>query len=186
MATSVTVGRGYAAAYALLSLAFAIGAGVGLPYLLSHEIADLRGVLETLPAMFTRHTAITAMYAAPVAGLLFFSFFLVGARYCLCGKGVREKTGNRIVMAIAVLAVIALSSLFVARAVANAYWENQFRSAGYMRCPNSFMLTSKWFTQAWAQDPAYCRDPEVRAMMASPWHGIDDINEYLREREQER
>ncbi len=183
MAAPVRVGRGYAAAYALLSLVFAIGAGVGLPYLLSHELADLREALDVLPPLFTRHTAITAMYAAPVAGLLFLSFFLIAARYCLLGRAVREKTGNRIMKVIAVLAVIALLSLFVARTMANAYWENQFLSAGYMRCPNSFMLTSKWLTDVWTQDLAYCRDSEVRAMMASPRHGIDDINEYLREQE---
>ncbi len=169
--------------YALLSFVISIGFGVGLPYLLSLEIADYRSTLDLLPSIFRRHTAITAMYAAPLAAFVFLIFAYFSARYCVIGKPVSRRAGEIIMKAVVGLSILTLLAFVIIRFAANAYWENAFREVGYQRCPNSFSLTSRWLVDVWVQDPAYCRDPEVRAMMASPRHGIDDINEYLRAQE---
>ncbi|MEX0732523.1 MAG: hypothetical protein WED00_05170 [Aquisalimonadaceae bacterium] len=163
----------------LFGLAFTVGG----PYLLSLELNEYASLMESLPLLFTRHTGVAAMYAAPLGGI---AFFIMGCAYLYrvaLGKNLSSSLVQRLYRFIGLFLVAGLIGVFLARFVANSYWEHTFRQAGYARCPNSFFLTSQWFVDAWALDPAFCRDQEVQRMMTSTKFKVEDVNNYLRERE---
>ena len=160
-----------------------LGLGFGGPYLLVLEVRDYADYMNSLPPLFTRHTGITAMYAMPIAALAMFLMAGMGVYRLVSGKNPSQRVGGMMLNVAAVLLLVAVAGVVGGRFVANYYWAHTFQQAGYARCGNSFMLTSRWFTEVWVLDVSHCRDREVRAMMASPRHGIDDINEYLREQE---
>ncbi|MEX0732524.1 MAG: hypothetical protein WED00_05165 [Aquisalimonadaceae bacterium] len=175
-------GNGKTLLYAMTSLLFGLAFAVGGPYLLNLELDKYAILMDTLPPLFTRHTGAAGMYAAPLGGLVFLILaFMIFYRLFL-GKPAPQKLANGLIKFVSVLAIVALISLFLARFVANSYWEHTFRQAGYARCPNSFFLTSQWFVDAWALDPAFCRDQEVQRMMTSTKFKVEDVNNYLRER----
>ncbi|MEX0732521.1 MAG: hypothetical protein WED00_05180 [Aquisalimonadaceae bacterium] len=183
MTANIYPGNANTLLYALGSLFFTVLIGVGGPYLLSLELRSYTILLNTLPPFFIRSTGAGAMYATPLVGLI---FLIMGCAYTyrlILGKDLPTELLGKLIKIIAVLAVAGLIGLVLGRFVANSYWDSVFRQAGYSRCYNSFFLTSKWFTDAWAQDPAFCRDQEVQRMMTSTKYKIDNVNSYLLQRE---
>ncbi len=160
-----------------------VGLGFGGPYLLVLEVRDYASYMNLLPPLFTRHTGITVMYAMPLAALAVFLLAGMAAYRLVSGKNPSQRGGGILMKVAGVLLLVAAAGIIGGRYVANYYWAHTFQQAGYARCGNSFMLTSRWFTEVWVLDVSHCRDREVRAMMASPRHSIEDINEYLREQQ---
>lgn len=169
--------------FATTSVAFAIAIGLGGPYLLKTELRDYAEIIQTLPPMFTRSTVAGSMIATPLCGLVFFQLSFMMFYRLISGKSPPQNIGRILVQCLSIVAIVALISLFVARFLFNSYWVNEFQRANYHRCPSSFFLTSQWFSDALVLDPLYCMDKTVRAMMTSTEFNIEDINNYLREKE---
>lgn len=166
--------------------------GVLLPagglFLLHMEYAELSTVLETQPPFFTQSKGIAVMFAMPLLsafmlallGLLSFRL-IVGYDYVIS-----EKQQHRFNACVGSLILIALGVMVVSPFISNAYWGIQLRDAGYHRCPNAFMITSKWTQFVWVQDPEFCHLRMVRHMIKSTDHSREDLRAYLRDLQEEK
>ncbi len=178
-----SVGPAMLMGYMLVLAVLGVFMGFVGPYLLVLEIRDYADYMELLPPLFVRDTGVAIMYATPLGALGFFLMVGMGVYRLASGKNPSQRVGDMLMKVVGVLLLAGVAGMIGGRYVANNYWAHTFQQAGYVRCGNSFMLTSQWFTDVWVLDVSHCRDREVRSMMASPRHGIDDINEYLREQE---
>ncbi len=154
-----------------------------LTWLLIEDLRKYEWIAETLPALFVWSKGVGIMVLSPVAAIACFLLSFMAFKRFLTQNKKLSKEPETLEKVVAVLSLVAAIGMPASGFVGKFYWDNSFRQASYVRCSNSFMLTSKWLMDVWVRNPAYCRDPEVRAMMASPRHGIDDINEYLRDQE---
>ncbi len=176
-------GKGTYLLIALGMLLFGLASSSVMAWLLVAELGAYSSAMESLAPLLVWSSGNGILFVFPLVGLVFLLLAVLALRRALDVDKQLLKAASSLEKVSAVIALITLGALFFAGLGGRFYWDHSLREAGYERCPNSFFLTSRWLTSVWVQDLAYCRDPEVRSLMASPRHGIDDINEYLREQE---
>lgn len=155
---------------------------LGCVWSLLHVQGEYWEFLANETPILIHHPGISFFYLIFPA---FVGLFLFGCSALI--SGVRQSYSDpnrRRLMALAgYLALIGLIGMFIGRYAANSYWEETFRESGYSQCADSFRITQKWDYKVWAKDPGFCNDDEVLSMFVSREHDLDDINQYLEDRE---
>lgn len=129
-----------------------------------------------------QNTGITAFYAGfpLIASMLVLGIFmlLVAAR----GKRFPKTTSQRVTRVAGALVIAGLVGIFGGRTLANSYWAESFRNAGYAECSGGFSITKRWFTVVWTKEQDLCTDKNVRRMFLSSEYQLDDISAQVVER----
>ncbi len=167
-------------AFSLLS--FGLVCGGVMAWLLVVELRDYAYAMENTPPLISWSSGVGILFVSPLIALVFILLAVLALRRALSNEIEPSRAPSMFEKVIAIFTLFTAALLIVAGVGGRFYSEHALQRAGYERCPNSFFLTSQWFISVWTRDLDYCRDPQVRSLMASPRHGIDDINEYLRER----
>lgn len=166
----------------LIVLAMAVAALALWSLITVHD--EYRQSLAQEAPVLTHHPGISFFYLGllGLGGMLLFG---------CCGvvHGIRQSRGEpaeqRCMRVASSLVVIGVVAMFPGRYVANWYWSETFRDAGYVSCAHSFSITKKWDNKVWVQDRAFCTDDEVLRLFASYKHDLSDVNEYLRNKKKD-
>lgn len=144
--------------------------------------SDYRSAILEKPPILIEHTVNTVFYMAPFAYLGLLVLGLVCIAVSIRGEAYPKSVYAKVNKIAGRLVIVGVVGMFFGSYLTNLWWAEQFQNNGYVECPNSFTITSKWFKAVWVDSPGLCLDEDVRDMFRSYEYDLTDINSYISQR----
>lgn len=132
--------------------------------------------LSSGSAVIIADTGIALFYGIPLLLLCLITLGIYGIFMAV--TGFRNSWVDRtLVKPISLGIVIGAIFMFSGKYIGNTFWSAKFEESGYVRCDDSFALTSKWSATVWALTPSICMDPTLKDTLRYSDSSIYHINE---------